>query len=144
MQEGIKRISECHHQQQQSDKSMHEGHCGHSAHESQQHQTKPEAKSGQWTCPMHPEVIRDEPGSCPICGMALEPVTVSLEDTESPELTSMTRRFWISAVLSVPVAAGVLYPLFGLLLSPILAAVAMTFSSVSVIGNALRLNRAAI
>jgi Cu+-exporting ATPase len=51
---------------------------------------------------MHPEIVRDEPGSCPICGMALEPRTVSLEDPPNPELTDMTRRFWISAALSLP------------------------------------------
>lgn len=56
----------------------------------------------QWTCPMHPEIVRDEPGSCPICGMALEPVTASLDD-DNPELEDMTRRFWVSAALSAPV-----------------------------------------
>ncbi len=56
----------------------------------------------QYTCPMHPEIIRDEPGECPKCGMALEPVTVTLEEEENPELTNMTRRFWVSAILSVP------------------------------------------
>ena len=57
----------------------------------------------EYTCPMHPEIVRDEPGSCPICGMALEPRTVTLEDTANPELTDMTRRFWWSAALSLPV-----------------------------------------
>jgi Cu+-exporting ATPase len=56
----------------------------------------------EWTCPMHPEIVRDAPGSCPICGMALEPRTVSLEEEESPELIDMTRRFWASTVLTVP------------------------------------------
>ncbi|HUO86096.1 MAG TPA: heavy metal-binding domain-containing protein, partial [Thermoanaerobaculia bacterium] len=56
----------------------------------------------QWTCPMHPEIVRDEPGSCPICGMALEPVTVTLDEEENPELVDMTRRFWVSAALTVP------------------------------------------
>ncbi|MCA9726912.1 MAG: heavy metal translocating P-type ATPase, partial [Candidatus Eisenbacteria bacterium] len=51
---------------------------------------------------MHPEIVRDEPGSCPICGMALEPRTVSVEEEGSPELASMTRRVWISAALSAP------------------------------------------
>ncbi|HEY3500123.1 MAG TPA: heavy metal-binding domain-containing protein, partial [Polyangiaceae bacterium] len=51
---------------------------------------------------MHPEVVRTEPGSCPICGMALEPRVVSLEDEDDGELRSMTRRFWVSAALSVP------------------------------------------
>jgi Cu+-exporting ATPase len=52
---------------------------------------------------MHPEIVRDHPGSCPICGMALEPRTVSLTDVENPELTNMTRRFWIAALLGLPV-----------------------------------------
>ena len=56
----------------------------------------------EYVCPMHPEIVRDEPGSCPICGMALEPRTVTLEDAPNPELIDMTRRFWISAALSVP------------------------------------------
>ncbi len=59
----------------------------------------------KYTCPMHPEIVRDEPGSCPKCGMALEPMAVTLEDTENPELTDMRRRFWIGAVLTVPVVA---------------------------------------
>src|SRR5690606_16335620 len=48
-----------------------------------------------YTCPMHPEVRQVGPGSCPICGMALEPVEITAEDTGNPELTDMTRRFWI-------------------------------------------------
>ena len=67
----------------------------------------------EYTCPMHPEVVRDEPGTCPICGMALEPVTVSLEEERSPELVDMTRRFWVGAVLTVPLvvlAMGGLIP----------------------------------
>lgn len=65
-----------------------------------------EAKPGQkYTCPMHPEIVREGPGSCPICGMALEPVTVSLTDEENPELVDMRRRFWICLVLAIPVFA---------------------------------------
>lgn len=65
-----------------------------------------EAKPGQkYTCPMHPEIVRDGPGSCPICGMALEPVTVSLDDGENPELVDMRRRFWVCLVLTIPVFA---------------------------------------
>jgi Cu+-exporting ATPase len=60
------------------------------------------ATKTQYTCPMHPEIVRDEPGECPICGMALEAVTVTLEEEESPELIAMTRRFWVSLALSVP------------------------------------------
>ena len=56
-----------------------------------------------WTCPMHPEVRQDHPGACPICGMALEPETVSLDRGPSPELADMTRRFWIGLVLALPV-----------------------------------------
>ena len=64
----------------------------------------PPPKAAQkYTCPMHPEIIRDGPGSCPICGMALEPLTVSLEEEENHELKDMTRRFWIAVVLTIPV-----------------------------------------
>ena len=56
----------------------------------------------EWTCPMHPEIVRSEPGSCPICGMALEPKTISLEDDGNPELEDMTRRFRVSVALTVP------------------------------------------
>jgi Cu+-exporting ATPase len=55
-----------------------------------------------YTCPMHPEIRQPGPGSCPICGMALEPEIVSLDAAPDPELADMTRRFWIGAVLSVP------------------------------------------
>jgi len=56
-----------------------------------------------YTCPMHPEIVQDHPGSCPICGMALEPRTVTAEAAPNPELADMTRRFWIGAVLTLPV-----------------------------------------
>jgi Cu+-exporting ATPase len=59
--------------------------------------------ASQWTCPMHPEVLQDGPGTCPLCGMALEPVAVSLEETEDHELIDMQRRFWVSLVLTAPV-----------------------------------------
>jgi Cu+-exporting ATPase len=59
-------------------------------------------KAQQWTCPMHPEIIRDAPGSCPICGMALEPRTITAGDEDNPELRDMTRRFWVAATLSAP------------------------------------------
>jgi Cu+-exporting ATPase len=57
----------------------------------------------EYVCPMHPEIVRDEPGACPICGMALEPCTVTAEEEPNPELTDMTRRFWGSVVLAIPV-----------------------------------------
>ncbi|HCI53201.1 MAG TPA: copper-transporting ATPase [Gallionella sp.] len=61
------------------------------------------AKSGatEYTCPMHPEIVRNEPGSCPICGMALEPRNAP--DDDNTELHDMTRRFWLSAALALPV-----------------------------------------
>ncbi|HET9401258.1 MAG TPA: heavy metal translocating P-type ATPase [Candidatus Acidoferrales bacterium] len=65
--------------------------------------TAPVAKT-QYVCPMHAEIVRDAPGHCPICGMALEPRTVtSLEEPPNPELISMTRRFWVSVALTLPI-----------------------------------------
>ncbi|MCI0419412.1 MAG: copper-translocating P-type ATPase [Acidobacteria bacterium] len=61
------------------------------------------ATKTEYTCPMHPEVVKDKPGSCPLCGMALEPRVVTLEEEANPELQDMTRRFWTSLVLTVPV-----------------------------------------
>jgi Cu+-exporting ATPase len=58
----------------------------------------------EYTCPMHPEIIRLEPGNCPICGMALEPRQVTAEEN-NPELADMTRRFWISVALALPLLA---------------------------------------
>src|SRR5216117_921081 len=60
------------------------------------------AKRVEYTCPMHPEIVRTGPGSCPICGMALERRTVSIAAEENPELRDMTRRFWISLALTLP------------------------------------------
>ncbi|MFZ0279874.1 MAG: heavy metal translocating P-type ATPase [Candidatus Sulfotelmatobacter sp.] len=56
----------------------------------------------EYTCPMHPEIVRPAPGACPICGMALEPRTVTASAEENPELRDMTRRFWVSLALTVP------------------------------------------
>jgi P-type Cu+ transporter len=58
-----------------------------------------------YTCPMHPEIVRDTPGSCPICGMALEPMMPSPDDEESPELKDFRRRFWWTLPLSLAVLA---------------------------------------
>lgn len=57
----------------------------------------------EWTCPMHPEIRRPDPGPCPICGMALEPVLVTADTGPSQELVDMTRRFWVGVALSIPV-----------------------------------------
>ena len=62
-----------------------------------------EDETVQYTCPMDPEVVRDVPGPCPICGMALEPTVVSLDTGPNPELLDMQRRFWIAAALAAPV-----------------------------------------
>ena len=55
-----------------------------------------------WTCPMHPQIRRDGPGTCPICGMALEPLQPSLDEGPNPELVAMTRRLWVCAALAIP------------------------------------------
>jgi Cu+-exporting ATPase len=68
-------------------------------------QTQPAPEGAIYTCPMHPEVRQVGPGSCPICGMALEPVLASAERTPNHELIDMTRRFWIGLVLAAPVFA---------------------------------------
>src|SRR6516165_526214 len=58
-----------------------------------------------WTCPMHPQIVRKEPGNCPICGMALEPMTPAAGDSDNPELRAMMRRFWVGVALSIPLLA---------------------------------------
>ncbi|WP_259782155.1 heavy metal translocating P-type ATPase [Aestuariispira ectoiniformans] len=69
----------------------------------------------KYTCPMHPEIVRDAPGDCPICGMALEPQGVPAPDEgPNPELVDFTRRFWIGAVLTVPVLILSMGPYVGL------------------------------
>ena len=78
-------------------------HCHHHGHA---HATAPEKDAppgAKWTCPMHPEIVQDGPGSCPICGMALEPITPSADQGPNPELADMTRRFWIALALTAPV-----------------------------------------
>ena len=61
-------------------------------------------KGAQYTCPMHPEVVRDKPGNCPICGMALEPMEISGAEEKNPELLDMQKRFWASLILTLPLA----------------------------------------
>ena len=69
----------------------------------EQAQAEPVLEGAIYTCPMHPEIRQVGPGSCPICGMALEPVEVGAEADPNPELVDMKRRFWIGLVLAVPV-----------------------------------------
>jgi Cu+-exporting ATPase len=64
--------------------------------------SRPAGEAVSYTCPMHPQIRRSEPGNCPICGMALEPLNVSAEGSVSPELRDMTRRLWIGVVLALP------------------------------------------
>jgi len=72
-------------------------------------------KGTKYTCPMHPEIVRDEPGTCPICGMALEPVSAAAEEEgPNPELIDFTRRFWIGAFLAVPLLVLTMGPFVGL------------------------------
>ena len=73
---------------------------------------KPAHGGATYTCPMHPEIVRDGPGSCPKCGMALVPVAGAEEDKS--ELRDMTRRFWVSAVLSAPLVVLAMAPYLGL------------------------------
>src|SRR5438876_7038724 len=56
-----------------------------------------------YTCPMHPEIEQDHPGVCPICGMTLEPKTIGVGDEEEHEIKSISRKFWIALVLTIPV-----------------------------------------
>src|SRR6516164_9490788 len=58
-----------------------------------------------WTCPMHPQIVRKEPGNCPICGMALELLTPGASEAANPELGNMARRFWTGVALSLPLLA---------------------------------------
>lgn len=80
------------------------GHTGSHSHADHQAVAPTETPKGvKWTCPMHPEIVRDGPGSCPICGMALEPMTPTADAGPNPELADMTKRFWVGAALTVPV-----------------------------------------
>ncbi|HCZ14071.1 MAG TPA: heavy metal translocating P-type ATPase [Candidatus Accumulibacter sp.] len=85
------------------------------AHEKQAEQAPPAPAGTQYTCPMHPEVLRDAPGDCPKCGMALEPMGVpSGDEGTNPELVDFRRRFWIGAVLTVPLLVLTMGPFLGL------------------------------
>ncbi len=75
----------------------------------------PAPKGTKYTCPMHPEIVRDGPGDCPICGMALEPMGVPTGDEgPNPELVDFTHRLWVSAALSLPLLVIAMGPMLGL------------------------------
>jgi Cu+-exporting ATPase len=84
-------------------KDHQENRCHLDGEQAGEKRVSPVSDASQWTCPMHPEVLQDGPGTCPLCGMALEPLTVSAEETEDHELTDMQRRFWASLALTAPV-----------------------------------------
>jgi Cu+-exporting ATPase len=73
----------------------------------------PAPAGASFTCPMHPDIVSDEPGACPICGMALEPRVASLLDEPNPELVDMTRRSWTAAILAAPVFAIAMADMMG-------------------------------
>ncbi|SBT09105.1 Copper-transporting P-type ATPase [Candidatus Accumulibacter aalborgensis] len=85
------------------------------AHKKQAEQAPPAPAGTQYTCPMHPEIVRDAPGDCPKCGMALEPMGVPTGDEgANPELVDFRRRLWIGAVLTVPLLVLTMGPFLGL------------------------------
>ena len=86
---------------------MSEHHCCHGT----EAQSKPPAQAvSLYTCPMHPEVVRNAPGNCPICGMSLEPKEPEETEEKNPELEDMSRRFWVCLCLTIPVAiAGMIF-----------------------------------
>jgi Cu+-exporting ATPase len=79
------------------------GHAGHGHHPQVAERVAPASAGTIYTCPMHPEIRQEGPGTCPICGMALEPERITAEAGPNPELIDMSRRFWIGLVLAVPI-----------------------------------------
>jgi len=93
-------------------------------HEKKEKILEAESLGVEYTCPMHPEIVQIGPGSCPKCGMALEPTVMTLDDGPDPEYVDMKRRFWISAVLTLPVfalAMGEMLPNYHEYVSPKIA-----------------------
>lgn len=77
--------------------------CCHSSHLRNLNHSALKTEGQLYTCPMHPKIIRDHPGSCPICGMALEPKNILTKVVANDELIDMSRRFWISVILTIPI-----------------------------------------
>lgn len=98
-----------------------DAHAEHASHTHGAHQTHPAAepagtpapKRARYTCPMHPEIVRDAPGDCPICGMALVPVAGTGEADDS-ELRDLTRRLWTGVALSIPLVVLAMSPMIGI------------------------------
>src|SRR5689334_5702960 len=84
------------------------------------------AAGTEYTCPMHPEIVRPAPGSCPICGMALEPRTATLDD-DNPELRDMTRRLVVGAALTAPLVIASMAEMAGAPISAQVSAGALTW-----------------
>jgi Cu+-exporting ATPase len=107
--EGKQHDGDAHHRHGRHEHALVHRHPHHEHHPSQAADraavAAPPGTQVEYTCPMHPQVRQMGPGSCPICGMALEPVLATAEQGESPELRDMTRRFWMGAALTVPVFA---------------------------------------
>ncbi|HEX5006447.1 MAG TPA: heavy metal translocating P-type ATPase [Hyphomonadaceae bacterium] len=89
-----------HHHHDHHKRDAHDHH--HATHDAS-HAGATVAAGTKWTCPMHPEIVRDGPGACPICGMALEPMMPTADAGPNHELRDMSRRFWVSLVLTLPV-----------------------------------------
>src|SRR5687767_10833457 len=93
----------------------HDGHHEHAHHAAHAPVAPATPKPGaQYTCPMHPQIVRDAPGSCPICGMALVPIAGTGESDDS-ELRDLTRRFWIGTVLTLPLVLLAMAPMIGVM-----------------------------
>ena len=89
---------------------------------------KPVPTGTLYTCPMHPQIVRDGPGSCPICGMALEPMVATATDGPNPELIDMTRRFWVAVPLAlIFLVLDMAEHVFGINLLPFLSAHAVQY-----------------
>src|SRR5512145_3276101 len=87
----------------------------HEHHHNHKHAHHAPPKPGaQYSCPMHPQIVRDAPGSCPICGMALVPIAGTGESDDS-ELRDLTRRFWIGAALTIPLVLLAMAPMIGVM-----------------------------
>jgi len=91
---------------------QHEHHHSHH-HAAAQRPATPAGSGAKYTCPMHPQIVRDAPGSCPICGMALVPIAGTGEADDS-ELRDLTRRLWIGIALSIPLVALAMAPMIGI------------------------------